>query len=228
MNKRNITKLEKLVEKLKNATPRSAYNAVCKLSDEDIFSNILHDLVKDDFTIDPGIARSIIYEDLSSDIFLENIGAYEVEMFYYFSADDLELKIIVAGKKHKKQNNKKNNELVRKEQELKRMESTPNANADELLELMSEIAAMRARNRVQECMPRFSWASDYREWGEIEEFGGCLPAYIISKLSDFKEESSGLWARSFGKVKNITQFQKEVLPVWNATKKIIESYGEEE
>ena len=73
MNKRNITKLEKLVEKLKNATPRSAYNAVCKLSDEDIFSNILHNLVKDDFTIDPGIARSIIYEDLSSDIFLENI-----------------------------------------------------------------------------------------------------------------------------------------------------------
>lgn len=228
MNKRNIAKLEKLVEKLKTASPRAAYNAVCKLSDEDIFRNILHDLVKDDFTIDPGIARSIIYEDLSSDIFLENIGAYEVEMFYYFSADDLELKIIVAGKKHKKQNNKKSNELVRKEQELKRMESTPNANADELLELRSEIAAMRAKNRVQECMPRFSWASDYREWGEIEEFGGCLPAYIISKLSDFKEESSGLWARSFGKVKNITQLKKEVLPVWNATKKIIESYGEEE
>ena len=128
----------------------------------------------------------------------------------------------------KNKTTKKNNELVQKEQELKRMESTPNANADELLELMSEIAAMRARNRVQECMPRFSWASDYREWGEIEEFGGCLPAYIISKLSDFKEESSGLWARSFGKVKNITQLKKEVLPVWNATKKIIESYGEEE
>ena len=190
MNKRNITKLEKLIEKLKTATPRNAYKAVCKLSDEDIFSNILHDLVKDDFTIDPEIARSIIYEDLSSDIFLENIGAYEVEMFYYFSVDDLELKIIVAGNKHKKQNNQKSTELVRKEQELKRMESTPNANADELLELMSEIAAMRARNRVRK--PRFSWASDYREWGEIEDFEGCLPPDIISKLSDFKEESSGL------------------------------------
>lgn len=225
MNKRNIAKLEKLVEKLKTASPRAAYNAVCKLSDEDIFRNILHDLVKDDFTIDPGIARSIIYEDLSSDIFLENIGAYEVEMFYYFSADDLELKIIVAGKKHKKQNNKKSPELVRKEQELKRMESTPNANADELLELMSEIAAMRARNRVRK--PRFSWASDYREWGEIEDFEGCLPPDIISKLSDFKEESSGLWTLSFGKIKNITQFKKEVLPVWNATLEMLKSFEEE-
>jgi hypothetical protein len=225
MNKRNIAKLEKLVEKLKTASPRAAYNAVCKLSDEDIFRNILHDLVKDDFTIDPGIARSIIYEDLSSDIFLENIGAYEIEMFYYFSADDLELKIIVAGKKHKKQNNNKSPELVRKEQELKRMESTPNANADELLELMSEIAAMRARNRVRN--PRFSWASDYREWGEIEEFGGCLPAYIISKLSDFKEESSGLWTLSFGKITSITHFKKEVLPVWNSTLEMLKSFEEE-
>lgn len=225
MNKRNIAKLEKLVEKLKTASPRAAYNAVCKLSDEDIFRNILHDLVKDDFTIDPGIARSIIYEDLSSDIFLENTGAYEVEMFYYFSADDLELKIIVAGKKHKKQNNNKSPELVRKEQELKRMESTPNANADELLELMSEIAAMRARNRVRK--PRFSWASDYREWGEIEDFEGCLPPDIISKLSDFKEESSGLWTLSFGKIKNITQFKKEVLPVWNATLEMLKSFEEE-
>ena len=105
------------------------------------------------------------------------------------------------------------------------MESTPNANADELLELMSEIAAMRARNRVRK--PRFSWASDYREWGEIEDFEGCLPPDIISKLSDFKEESSGLWTLSFGKIKNITQFKKEVLPVWNATLEMLKSFEEE-
>ena len=62
------------------------------------------------------------------------------------------------------------------------MESTPNANADELLELMSEIAAMRARNRVRK--PRFSWASDYREWGEIEDFEG-VPSELYCFSSDF-------------------------------------------
>lgn len=227
MNKRNIAKLEKLVEKLKTASPRAAYNAVCKLSDEDIFRNILHDLVKDDFTIDPGIARSIIYEDLSSDIFLENIGAYEVEIFYYFSDDDLELKIVVAGKKQKKQNNKYSSELAKKMQELKRMESDSDADVDKLLELKSEVAAIRARHKVQEHIPRFSWASDYREWGEIEDFEGCLPPDIISKLSDFKEESSGLWTLSFGKIKSITQFKKEVLPVWNATLEMLKSFEEE-
>ena len=101
MNKRNIAKLEKLVEKLKTASPRAAYNAVCKLSDEDIFNNILHDLVKENFTIDSGIARSIIYNDLPSMVLLEICGMYEVEIFYYFSDDDLELKIVVAGKKQK-------------------------------------------------------------------------------------------------------------------------------
>ena len=227
MNKRNIAKLEKLVEKLKTASPRAAYNAVCKLSDEDIFNNILHDLVKENFTIDSGIARSIIYNDLPSMVLLEICGMYEVEIFYYFSDDDLELKIVVAGKKQKKQNNKYSSELAKKMQELKRMESDSDADVDKLLELKSEVAAIRARHKVQEHIPRFSWASDYREWGEIEDFEGCLPPDIISKLSDFKEESSGLWTRSFGKIKNITQFKKEVLPVWNATLEMLKSFEEE-
>ena len=227
MNKRNIAKLEKLVEKLKTASPRTAYNAVCKLSDEDIFNNILHDLVKENFTIDSGIARSIIYNDLPSMVLLEICGMYEVEIFYYFSDDDLELKIVVAGKKQKKQNNKYSSELAKKMQELKRMESDSDADVDKLLELKSEVAAIRARHKVQERIPRFSWASDYREWGEIEDFEGCLPPDIISKLSDFKEESSGLWTLSFGKIKNITQFKKEVLPVWNATLEMLKSFEEE-
>ena len=227
MNKRNIAKLEKLVEKLKTASPRAAYNAVCKLSDEDIFNNILHDLVKENFTIDSGIARSIIYNDLPSMVLLEICGMYEVEIFYYFSDDDLELKIVVAGKKQKKQNNKYSSELAKKMQELKRMESDSDADVDKLLELKSEVAAIRARHKVQERIPRFSWASDYREWGEIDDFEGCLPPDIISKLSDFKEESSGLWTRSFGKIKNITQFKKEVLPVWNATLEMLKSFEEE-
>ena len=227
MNKRNIAKLEKLVEKLKTASPREAYNAVCKLSDEDIFNNILHDLVKENFTIDSGIARSIIYNDLPSMVLLEICGMYEVEIFYYFSDDDLELKIVVAGKKQKKQNNKYSSELAKKMQELKRMESDSDADVDKLLELKSEVAAIRARHKVQEHIPRFSWASDYREWGEIEDFEGCLPPDIISKLSDFKEESSGLWTLSFGKIKNITQFKKEVLPVWNATLEMLKSFEEE-
>ena len=227
MNKRNIAKLEKLVEKLKTASPRAAYNAVCKLSDEDIFNNILHDLVKENFTIDSGIARSIIYNDLPSMVLLEICGMYEVEIFYYFSDDDLELKIVVAGKKQKKQNNKYSSELAKKMQELKRMESDSDADVDKLLELKSEVAAIRARHKVQEHIPRFSWASDYREWGEIEDFEGCLPPDIISKLSDFKEESSGLWTLSFGKIKNITQFKKEVLPVWNATLEMLKSFEEE-
>ena len=227
MNKRNIAKLEKLVEKLKTASPRAAYNAVCKLSDEDIFNNILHDLVKENFTIDSGIARSIIYNDLPSMVLLEICGMYEVEIFYYFSDDDLELKIVVAGKKQKKQNNKYSSELAKKLQELKRMESDSDADVDKLLELKSEVAAIRARHKVQERIPRFSWASDYREWGEIEDFEGCLPPDIISKLSDFKEESSGLWTLSFGKIKNITQFKKEVLPVWNATLEMLKSFEEE-
>ena len=226
MNKRNIAKLEKLVEKLKTASPRAAYNAVCKLSDEDIFNNILHDLVKENFTIDSGIARSIIYNDLPSMVLLEICGMYEVEIFYYFSDDDLELKIVVAGKKQKKQNNKYSSELAKKMQELKRMESDSDADVDKLLELKSEVAAIRARHKVQEHIPRFSWASDYREWGEIEDFEGCLPPDIISKLSDFKEESSGLWTLSFGKIKNITQFKKEVLPVWNATLEMLKSFEE--
>jgi hypothetical protein len=227
MNKRNIAKLEKLVEKLKTASPRAAYNAVCKLSDEDIFNNILHDLVKENFTIDSGIARSIIYNDLPSMVLLEICGMYEVEIFYYFSDDDLELKIVVAGKKQKKQNNKYSSELAKKMQELKRMESDSDADVDKLLELKSEVAAIRARHKVQEHIPRFSWASDYREWGEIEDFEGCLPPDIISKLSDFKEESSGLWTLSFGKIKSITQFKKEVLPVWNATLEMLKSFEEE-
>ena len=227
MDKRNIAKLEKLVEKLKTASPRAAYNAVCKLSDEDIFNNILHDLVKENFTIDSGIARSIIYNDLPSMVLLEICGMYEVEIFYYFSDDDLELKIVVAGKKQKKQNNKYSGELAKKMQELKRMESDSDADVDKLLELKSEVAAIRARHKVQEHIPRFSWASDYREWGEIEDFEGCLPPDIISKLSDFKEESSGLWTLSFGKIKNITQFKKEVLPVWNATLEMLESFEDE-
>ena len=227
MNKRNIAKLERLVEKLKTASPREAYNAVCKLSDEDIFNNILHDLVKENFTIDSGIARSIIYNDLPSMVLLEICGMYEVEIFYYFSDDDLELKIVVAGKKQKKQNNKYSSELAKKMQELKRMESDSDADVDKLLELKSEVAAIRARHKVQEHIPRFSWASDYREWGEIEDFEGCLPPDIISKLSDFKEESSGLWTLSFGKIKNITQFKKEVLPVWNATLEMLKSFEEE-
>lgn len=227
MNKRNVAKLEKLVEKLKTASPRAAYNAVCKLSDEDIFNNILHDLVKENFTIDSGIARSIIYNDLPSMVLLEICGMYEVEIFYYFSDDDLELKIVVAGKKQKKQNNKYSSELAKKMQELKRMESDSDADVDKLLELKSEVAAIRARHKVQEHIPRFSWASDYREWGEIEDFEGCLPPDIISKLSDFKEESSGLWTLSFGKIKNIIQFKKEVLPVWNATLEMLKSFEEE-
>ena len=227
MNKRNIAKLEKLVKKLKTASPRAAYNAVCKLSDEDIFNNILHDLVKENFTIDSGIARSIIYNDLPSMVLLEICGMYEVEIFYYFSDDDLELKIVVAGKKQKKQNNKYSSELAKKMQELKRMESDSDADVDKLLELKSEVAAIRARHKVQEHIPRFSWASDYREWGEIEDFEGCLPPDIISKLSDFKEESSGLWTLSFGKIKNIIQFKKEVLPVWNATLEMLKSFEEE-
>ena len=227
MNKRNIAKLEKLVEKLKTASPRAAYNAVCKLSDEDIFNNILHDLVKENFTIDSGIARSIIYNDLPSMVLLEICGMYEVEIFYYFSDDDLELKIVVAGKKQKKQNNKYSSELAKKMQELKRMESDSDADVDKLLELKSEVAAICARHKVQEHIPRFSWASDYREWGEIEDFEGCLPPDIISKLSDFKEESSGLWTLSFGKIKSITQFKKEVLPVWNATLEMLKSFEEE-
>lgn len=227
MNKRNIAKLEKLVEKLKTASPRAAYNAVCKLSDEDIFNNILHDLVKENFTIDSGIARSIIYNDLPSMVLLEICGMYEVEIFYYFSDDDLELKIVVAGKKQKKQNNKYSSELAKKMQELKRMESDSDADVDKLLELKSEVAAIRASHKVQEHIPRFSWASDYREWGEIEDFEGCLPPDIISKLSDFKEESSGLWTLSFGKIKSITQFKKEVLPVWNATLEMLKSFEEE-
>ena len=227
MNKRNIAKLEKLVEKLKTASPRAAYNAVRKLSDEDIFNNILHDLVKENFTIDSGIARSIIYNDLPSMVLLEICGMYEVEIFYYFSDDDLELKIVVAGKKQKKQNNKYSSELAKKMQELKGMESDSDADVDKLLELKSEVAAIRARHKVQERIPRFSWASDYREWGEIEDFEGCLPPDIISKLSDFKEESSGLWTLSFGKIKNITQFKKEVLPVWNATLEMLKSFEEE-
>lgn len=227
MNKRNIAKLEKLVEKLKTASPRAAYNAVRKLSDEDIFNNILHDLVKENFTIDSGIARSIIYNDLPSMVLLEICGMYEVEIFYYFSDDDLELKIVVAGKKQKKQNNKYSSELAKKMQELKRMESDSDADVDKLLELKSEVAAIRARHKVQEHIPRFSWASDYREWGEIEDFEGCLPPDIISKLSDFKEESSGLWTLSFGKIKSITQFKKEVLPVWNATLEMLKSFEEE-
>ena len=227
MNKRNIAKLEKLVEKLKTASSRAAYNAVRKLSDEDIFNNILHDLVKENFTIDSGIARSIIYNDLPSMVLLEICGMYEVEIFYYFSDDDLELKIVVAGKKQKKQNNKYSSELAKKMQELKRMESDSDADVDKLLELKSEVAAIRARHKVQEHIPRFSWASDYREWGEIEDFEGCLPPDIISKLSDFKEESSGLWTLSFGKIKSITQFKKEVLPVWNATLEMLKSFEEE-
>ena len=208
MNKRNIAKLEKLVEKLKTASPRAAYNAVCKLSDEDIFNNILHDLVKENFTIDRGIARSIIYNDLPSVVLLEICGMYEVEIFYYFSDDDLELKIVVAGKKQKKQNNKYSSELAKKMQELKRMESDSDADVDKLLDLKIEVAVIHARHKVQERTPRFSWASNYREWGEIEDFEGCLPPDIISKLSDFKEESSGLWTLSFGKIKNITQIKK--------------------
>ena len=177
MNKRNIAKLEKLVEKLKTASPREAYNAVCELEGVDILHDILEDALKEDFSIAPSHARFFFCNDRQYFV----CGMYDIEMFYHFSSDDdLELKIVVAGQKQK----------------------------------------------TDEHMPKGTLADAY-SFGIYKKRKGGLPTDIISKLSDFTEESSGFWARSFGKIKNISQFEKEVLPVWNATLEMLKSFEEE-
>ena len=176
MNKRNIEKLEKLVEILKTASPREAYNVVCELEGVDILHDILEDALKEDFSIAPLHARFLFCNDRQYFV----CGMHDIEMFYHFSSDDdWELKIVVAGQKQE-----------------------PN-------EHMPEGTLVRAYS---------SGINKKRKVG--------LPTDIISKLSDFTEESSGFWVRNFGKIKNITQFEKEVLPVWIATVEMLESFEE--
>ena len=176
MNKRNITKLENLVEKLKNANYQEAYNTACNLINEDILNNILDDLIKEDFSIAPSHASFFFCNNLESFV----VGKDYIEIFYYFSKDDLELKIVVAGIKYK----------------------------------------------TDKSVPMGTIMDIYRRWCCIENFEESLPPNIVSNLSNFKEESSGVLVCSMGKIKNFAQFKKEVIPVWNATLEILKSFEE--
>ena len=59
IDKRYLKKIEALVDGLKNASSKEAYQIIDKFDDETLWSNIRKNLIKKDFTIDPYFARKI-------------------------------------------------------------------------------------------------------------------------------------------------------------------------
>ena len=222
MNKRNITKLEKLVEKLKNASPKEAYQIIGKFDGKTLWANIRKNLIKKDFTIDPYFARKIIYNVFLPETSLLTADDWCIEMFSYFSEDQLNLKIIVVG--YKKTRSSLENKLMKIEQKIAEMKNDPNADNDELLELEANCVAMSSRLRVY-TPPSFAefYRNDYSEYQKGADHLK-LPANISSKLSGFIEEYPEVWVFNIGRVENASQLKKKALPVWNSTLDVLKTF----
>ena len=99
IDKRYLKKIEALVDGLKNASPKEAYQIIDKFYDGTLWANIRKNLIKEDFTIDPNFASNIIYNVFLPETALLTADGLCIEMFSYFSEDQLNLKIIVVGNK---------------------------------------------------------------------------------------------------------------------------------
>ena len=207
MNKRNIAKLEKLVETLKTASPREGYEYILQLQEDDVLEKISDELVKKDFILDPYFACKVIYRDLLPEITLSIADGMYVDMFPYFSDSELELKIIIVGLE---------NELKKIDYELK---NNPDADVEELF------ARKQRLIYFDRCTPCF--ASHYREFKSGTDYLLKLPVELISKLPGFCEEAPDVWVYNIGNIENVTQLKKKALPVWKAALEVLKSFEEE-
>lgn len=222
IDKRYLKKIEALVDGLKNASPKEAYPIIDKFDDETLWANIRKNLIKKDFTIDPYFASKIIYNVFLPETALLTADDWCIEMFSYFSEDQLNLKIIVVG--DKKTLSSLENKLMKIKQKIAEMKNDPNADNDELLDLEADRAAISARLGVYtppsfaECYRRYY--SEYKKGADYLK----LPANISSKLSGFIEEYPEVWVFNIGRVENASQLKKKALPVWNSTLDVLKTF----
>lgn len=220
IDKRYLKKIEALVDGLKNASPKEAYQIIYKFDGETLLANIRKNLIKKDFTIEPEFARKIIYNVFLPETALLTADGLCIEMFSYFSEDQLNLKIIVVG--NKKTLSPLENKLMKIKQKIAEMENDPNADNDELLELYADRAAISARfytpPSFAECYRRYY--SEYQKGADHLK----LPANISSKLSGFIEEYPEVWVFNIGRVENASQLKKKALPVWNSTLDVLKTF----
>jgi len=221
IDKRYLKKIKALVDGLKNASPKEAYQIIDKFDDETLWANIRKNLIKKDFTIDPYFASKIIYNVFLPETALLTADGWCIEMFSYFSEDQLNLKIIVVG--YKKTRSSLENKLMKIKQKIAEMKNDPNADNDELLELYADRAAIRARLSISPP----SFAEFYRNHYSEYQKGADhlkLPANISSKLSGFIEEYPEVWVFNIGRVENASQLKKKALPVWNSTLDVLKTF----
>ena len=221
IDKRYLKKIEALVDGLKNASPKEAYQIIYKFDGETLWANIRKNLIKKDFTIDPYFASKIIYNVFLPETALLTADGWCIEMFSYFSEDQLNLKIIVVG--NKKTLSPLENKLMKIKQKIAEMKNDPNADNDELLELEANRAAIRARLSISP--PSFAefYRNDYSEYQKGADHLK-LPANISSKLSGFIEEYPEVWVFNIGRVENASQLKKKALPVWNSTLDVLKTF----
>ena len=221
IDKRYLKKIEALVDGLKNASQKEAYQIIDKFDDETLWANIRKNLIKKDFTIDPYFASKIIYNVFLPETALLTADGWCIEMFSYFSEDQLNLKIIVVG--YKKTLSSLENKLMKIKQKIAEMKNDPNADNDELLELEANRAAIRARLSISP--PSFAefYRNDYSEYQKGADHLK-LPANISSKLSGFIEEYPEVWVFNIGRVENASQLKKKALPVWNSTLDVLKTF----
>lgn len=222
IDKRYLKKIEALVDGLKNASPKEAYQIIDKFDGETLWANIRKNLIKKDFTIDPYFASKIIYNVFLPETALLTADGWCIEMFSYFSEDQLNLKIIVVG--YKKTRSSLENKLMEIKQKIAEMKNDPNADNDELLELKANCAALSARLGIRY---NPSFAKCYRSYYSEYQKGADhlkLPANISSKLSGFIEEYPEVWVFNIGRVENASQLKKKALPVWNSTLDVLKTF----
>lgn len=220
IDKRYLKKIEALVDGLKNASPKEAYQIIYKFDGETLLANIRKNLIKKDFTIEPCFASKIICNVFPETALLTADG-WCIEMFSYFSEDQLNLKIIVVG--YKKTWSSLENKLMKIKQKIAEMKNDPNADNDELLELEADRAAISARLGISPP----SFAEFYRNYYCEYQKGADylkLPANISSKLSGFIEEYPEVWVFNIGRVENASQLKKKALPVWNSTLDVLKTF----
>ena len=221
IDERYLKKIEALVDGLKNASPKEAYQIIDKFYDGTLWANIRKNLIKEDFTIDPNFASNIIYNVFLPETALFTADGLCIEMFSYFSEDQLNLKIIVVG--YKKTLSSLENKLMKIKQKIAEMKNDPNADNDELLELEANRAAISARLGIHPP----SFAEFYRNYYSEYKKGADhlkLPANISSKLSGFIEEYPEVWVFNIGRVENASQLKKKALPVWNSTLDVLKTF----
>ena len=187
MNKRYLEKLEKLVEKLKTASDKQAYKIIEELECGEFLGDIRHSIVKNDFSIDPFTANSVMlnlieYHHsclLHGGGYLWNFNDNKIELGFHF---DFKCRLTLLVSTYKNVEDK--------------------------------CYSMGYHNRT---------LAEFAEPVILsEEF-----AVSLANLEGFRVKEPGLWVRKFGKIKNLAQFKKEVLPVWNRTFELLKNFAEE-